>query len=169
MLGFRVNGKETNPPLVEKSGVSRREHRQHKEFTSWVKDKKFDGVGKKCEMCSKHLTKKKAHFHHKLSLSYAFHYFPQIPDHILKSEEDCQVLCSGCHEKIHQNESYEFYATIAAHLLKLAQNWNPDSKKQRTERKNPRSRRQRALQLKADEALAKLPIDQRYPKRKLPG
>ena len=102
-----------------------------------MKIDKFKKVGEKCELCSQKLKFSNAEFHHIMSLTYAFHYFPELTKEILKSAENYQILCEECHIELHKSDSLSFYENIAISLLVKLKSWeeNPPepfiNKKQR--------------------------------------
>ena len=87
MNRYWLNKEDERPPIRYKT--KGREHRAHKEFPDKLKQEKFIEVGKQCEICNKEFKRwKDAHYHHIMSLSYAFHYFPELPANILRSKEE---------------------------------------------------------------------------------
>lgn len=153
MRRYWLNREDERPPIRYKKAPGR-EHRVHKEFSTATKKEKFNDVGKQCEICSTKFKKwKDAHYHHIMSLSYAFHYFPDLTDEILRSKENCQVICEECHLDIHKNDSLVMYSTIAQNLLHILEDWEPPQPKMRKTKKNKRKRRNKEQWEKAFAAL----------------
>lgn len=135
---YYINGNDAYPPIRYKE--TQRHHRRNKEFPTLVKREAYKRAEACCELCNTQLSLKKAHFHHILSLSYAFHYYPDIPDEILKSVENCQVLCEQCHTDLHQRDSLAYYETIAHNLIALIATWEPLEHPLRHKKKKKRKR-----------------------------
>lgn len=112
---YLLNQSDAIPPLRYKK--TRNEPRANRRFTDQTKQEKFEIAGGKCELCNKQLPFELATFHHVVSLSYAFHYFPHLTDEILKSIANCQMLCQQCHEYIHKQDSLEYYTILVTNLL----------------------------------------------------
>ncbi len=154
MNRYWLNKEDERPPIRYKT--KGREHRAHKEFPDKLKQEKFIEVGKQCEICNKEFKRwKDAHYHHIMSLSYAFHYFPELPANILRSKENCQVICKECHTDIHKNDSLAVYSAIAQNLTLLLKTWKPPKKRYNKIKKNNRKRRNKVLWEKAYEQLKK--------------
>lgn len=141
---YLLNPADKESPLRYKQ--SQREHRANRDFTPLTKEEKFKKAGGKCERCKKSVSFDKAHFHHILSLSYAFHYFLQFTDEILKNEINCQFLCDCCHDAVHKLDSLEHYKQIALELTKKIEEVGLIVYDRRTKIKNKRKRVQHAMQ-----------------------
>ena len=134
---YFIRKDDERPPVRYKKNPRSKEHRYGREFPKEVKENRFEKVGEKCELCSKKLKFSNAEFHHIMSLTYAFHYFPELTKEILSSEENCQILCEKCHIKLHKKDSLSIYEKIAVNLLRTLKDWeeNPPepyvNKKQR--------------------------------------
>jgi 5-methylcytosine-specific restriction endonuclease McrA len=118
---YKINPEDEEWPVRYKN--YRREHRVDRRFSRRTKERAHQNAGGKCEDCSIQLKFESATFHHILSLSYAFHYFPEISNYVLKSELNCRVLCNECHIKIHKNDCLAVYTAIAANLLNMIETW----------------------------------------------
>ena len=153
MRSYLLNKEDERPPVQFKKRAGSREHRANKEFTTRTKKEKYRDAKGRCEECRKKLSFKTAHFHHILSLSYAFHYFPnKFPDDFLKSYENCKVLCEECHDTFHRTDSLAVYAAIAHNLLQILETWE----KPRFHRKVNRDANKRYRRKKQKEAAENL-------------
>ena len=118
MRKFNINGRKEVWPGNTKN--TKKQHREYKRFTKGTKEHKWKESRGKCESCNKKIKhKKEAHFHHKMALAYAFHYFPWIPAEALRDKKNCQVLCEDCHKNIHRDESLLIYSIMAANFVRF--------------------------------------------------
>lgn len=153
MQRYHIKG-ETEKPLRFKTN-GQNEHRANKEFSYTTKLAKFKETSGKCEQCQIQLDFKDAQFHHLLSLSYAFHYFPEkFPDEFLRSEANCVVLCTDCHNQFHESDSLSYYTTIVMILEQVLKEWEKPIGR-RTITRNPRKRHRRELQARELERRAR--------------
>jgi 5-methylcytosine-specific restriction endonuclease McrA len=91
-------------------------HRSGKEFPDHIIDAAWRRAGCECEQCG---SKEDLEGDHILALWYAAEYFPQLSSWVLKSLENCRVLCHNCHVKKHRHEDYDEYNRQALVLLQM--------------------------------------------------
>ena|SRR5690606_17617066 len=97
--------------------------REAYEFSKGVKHEALQRCGNKCERCGKHKKEVgKLYAHHKLAISIAIHYYPEISASVIKSLANCEILCDSCHKKadIQARKEHEKYALTLRVMEKFA-------------------------------------------------
>lgn len=91
-------------------------HRAGKEFGTATLEYAFRKSEDKCQSCG---SQEKLQAHHIAALWYVAEYFPQLTSWILKSPENCQILCYECHDKLHRLNDLSIFEAQALLLLFL--------------------------------------------------
>lgn len=95
-------------------------HRQNREFSKETKREALIRAEYACEQCGVHHDQSALQAHHILGLWYAYNHHPEISSVVLKSLENCMIVCPDCHDELHHSDWWEEEMDDQAqHLLKF--------------------------------------------------